>query len=64
MQIINKFNKAFQFLLRAIDIYSKYAWLFPLKDKKGIKTSNAFQKVLHKSWRKQNKIWVDKGSGF
>ena len=41
---------------------SKYSWVVPLKDKKGI--SNAFQKILDKSERKPNKIWVDKGSEF
>ena len=34
MQLINKFNKGFRFLLCVIDIYSKYAWVIPLKDKK------------------------------
>ena len=43
-----------------IDIFSKYGWAVPLKDKKG--TSIAFQKILGKSERKPNKIWVDKGS--
>ena len=35
MQSISKFNKGFRFLLCAIDIFSKYAWVVPLKDKKG-----------------------------
>ena len=47
-----------------IDIFSKYAWVFPLKDKKGISIVNAFQKILKESDRKPNKIWVDKGSEF
>ena len=47
-----------------IDIYSKYAWVIPLKDKKGIIISNSFQKILKESNRKPNKIWVDKGSEF
>ena len=47
-----------------IDIFSKYAWVVPLKDKKGISIANAFQKILDKSECKPNKIWVDKGSGF
>ena len=64
MQLIIKFNKAFRFLLCVIDIYSKYAWVIPLKDKKGIKITNAFQTVLKESNRKSNKIWVDKGSEF
>ena len=47
-----------------IDIFSKYAWVVPLKDKKGISIVNAFQKILKESDRKPNKIWVDKGSEF
>ena len=64
MQLISKFNKGFKFLLCVIDIYSKYAWIILLKDKKGIAITNAFQKVLDESNRKPNKIWVDKGSEF
>ena len=69
MQLISKFNKGFRFLLYVIDIFSKYAWVVPLKDKKGISIVNAFQKILDKSMelhseRKPNKIWIDKGSEF
>ena len=44
MLLISKFNKGFRFLLCVIDIYSKFAWVIPLKDKKGITITNAFQK--------------------
>ena len=64
MQLISKFNKGIRFLLYVIDIFSKYAWVIPLKDKRGITITNAFQKVLHESNQKPNKIWVDKGSEF
>ena len=64
MQLISTFNKGFRFLLWVIDIFSKYAWVVPLKDKKGISIVNAFQKILKESERKPNKIWVDKGSEF
>ena len=64
MQLISKFNKGFRFLLCAIDIYRKYAWVVLLKDKKGISIVNAFQSILNKCSRKPNKIWVDKGSEF
>ena len=64
MQLISKFNKGFRFLLYVIDIYGKYAWVAPLKDKKGIIIVNAFQSILKKSNSKPNKIWVDKGSEF
>ena len=39
-----------------IDIFSKYAWVIPLKDKKGVSIVNAFQKILNDSKRKPNKI--------
>ena len=57
-------NNGFRFLLCVIDILSKYAWVVPLKDKKGVSIVDAFQKILDKSRRKPNKIWVDKGSEF
>ena len=50
--------------MSVIDIFSKYAWVVPLKDKKGVSIVNAFQKILKESDRKPNKIWVDKGSEF
>ena len=56
MQLISKFNKGTRFLLCVIDIFSKYAWVVPLKDKKGITIVNAFQKILNNSTRKPNKI--------
>ena len=64
MQLLNKFNKGFRFLLCVIDIFSKYAWVIPLKDEKGISIVNAFQIILKNSNRKPNKIWVDKGGEF
>ena len=64
MQLINKFNKGIRYLLCVIDIFSKYACVIPLKDKKGVTIVNAFQNVLDKSDRKPDKIWVDKGSEF
>ena len=64
MQLLSKFNKGFRFLLCVIDIFSNYAWVIPLKDKKGISIVNAFQEILDDSKIKPNKIWVDKGSEF
>ena len=64
MQSLSKFNKGLRFLLCIIDIFSKYAWVIPLKDEKGISIVNAFQKILRESKRKPNKIWVDEGSEF
>ena len=56
MQLISKFTKGVRFLLCVIDIYSKYAWIIPLKDKKGTTITNAFQNFLDESNRKLNKI--------
>ena len=64
MQLLSKYNKGIRFLLCVIDISSKYAWVVPLKDKKGISIVKAFQSILKQSNRKPNKIWVDKGSEF
>ena len=64
MQLINKFNKGFRFLVCAIDIFSNYAWVVPLKDKKSATIANTFQKILVGSTRKWSKICVDKGSEF
>ena len=47
----------------AIDLFSKYAWIVPLKDKRGISIVNAFKKIISKG-RKPNKIWVDQGREF
>ena len=60
MQLISKFNKHIQFLLCVTDIYGKYAWVVPLKDKKRLTTTKAFQEILGESGCKPNKIWVDK----
>ena len=64
MKLISKFNKGLRVLLCVIGIYSKYAWVIPLKDKKGTTITNAFQKILKEYNRKPKKIWVDKGSKF
>ena len=47
-----------------IDLFSKYVWVFPLKDKKGVTIVNAFQSILDNSKRKPNQICVDQCSEF
>ena len=64
MQLISKFNKGFSFLLCVTDIFSRYAWVVRLKDKKGISVVNTVQKVLKESDRKPNKIWLIKEANF
>ena len=64
MQSLSRKNNGIKYLLCAIDLYSTYAFVIPLKDKKGISIVNAFDKIIKKSKRKPNKIWVDQGSEF
>ena len=62
MQSLSKYNNEIKYLLCAIDLFSKYAWVVPLKDKRRISIANAFQKIISK--RKPNKIWIDQGGEF
>ena len=55
MQSLSKYNKGNKYLLCAIDLFSKYAWVVPLKDN-GVSIINAFQKIISEG-RKPNKIW-------
>ena len=64
MQLLSRYNKGIRFLLFVIDIFSKYAWVVPLKDKKGVSIVTTFQSILKESNRKPNKIWVDKDFEF
>ena len=64
MQSLSKKNKDIKYLLCPIDLYSKYAFVVPLKDKKRISIVSAFNKIIKQSNRKPNKICVDQGSEF
>ena len=59
-QLIGELNKGFRFLLCVIE----YAWVVPLKDKKGVSVVNAFQKILDQSGRKPNKLLLTKEVNF
>ena len=61
MQSLSKKNKGIKYLLCAIDFHSKYAFVIPLKDKKGFSVTNAFDKIINQSNRKP---WVDQGGEF
>ena len=63
MQSLSKYNKGIKYLFCAIDLFSKYAWVVPIKDKKGTSIVNAFQKIISEE-RKPSKIWVGQGSEF
>ena len=60
MQSLSKYNEGIKYLLCAIDLFSKYARVVPIKDKKGTSIVNPFKNIISK--RKANKIWVDQGS--
>ena len=64
MQSLSKKNKGIKYLLCAIDLYSQYAVVVLLKDKKGISVTNGFNKIIKQSKRKPYKTWVDQGSEF
>ena len=49
MELLSKYNKGIRFLLCVIDIFSKYAWVVPLKDKKCLSIATAFQSILKQS---------------
>ena len=57
MQAFSKFNRGIKYLLAVIDVFSKYGWLIPLKDKTGA------LKTIFKE-RQPEKMWVDKGKEF
>ena len=61
MQLVSKFSEGFRLLLCVIDIFIKYPWVIPLKDKEGVTLTSPFQNNLKESNRKPNKIWIDKG---
>ena len=58
MSLISKFNKGIKYLLCVIDLFSRYAWVVPLKGKESVR----FKVFLKKSDRKPNKILVNHGS--
>ena len=63
MESLDIYNKGIKYLLCANDIFSKYAWVVPLKDKKGTSIINAFQKIISER-RKPNNIWFDQVVNF
>ena len=63
-RLLSKENKGIKYLLCVIDLFSKYAFVVPLKDKKGISITNTLNKIIKQSNRKPNKIWVDQGGEF
>ena len=63
MQQFSKWNKGYRYLLMVIDVFSKYGWIVPLKDKKGESVTEAFKTIFEEGRRPQY-LWVDKGKEF
>ena len=63
MQPWSKYNKGYKYLLTVIDVFSKYGWIVPIKDKKGETVASAFKEIM-KGGRKPENVWVDKGKEF
>ena len=64
MQSLSKYTKEIKYLLCTINLFSKYSWVFSIKDKKGTSIVNAFKKIISEGRRKPNKIWVIKIVNF
>ena len=62
MQVFAKFNRGIKYLLAVIDVFSKYRWLIPLKDKTGKSVASALKTIFKE--RKPEKMSVDKGKEF
>ena len=62
MQAFSKFNRGIKYFLAVIDVFSKYGWLIPLKDKTGKSVALALKTILKE--RQPEKMWVDKGKEF
>ena len=74
---LTKYNNNYKFILTVIDIFTKYAWAIPLKNKSGLSITNGFKTILSESpqggseslqggseHRKPEKLWVYRGSEF
>ena len=71
MQSLSKYNKGIKYLLCAVELFSKYVWIIPMKDEQGTSIANTFKKIISegseaesKGRRKPNEIWVDQDSEF
>ena len=64
MKSLSSKNKNAKYFLCVINFFTKYAWVTPVKDKKGKTVFNTFIEIVNQSNRKPNKSWVDQGRGF
>ena len=63
MQQVSKWNKGIRYFLMVLDLFSKYGWVVPLKNKKGETDAKAF-KTIFKEGRKPQYLWTDKGKKY
>lgn len=64
MHSIAEFNDGYKFILSVIDVFSKYAWMKPLKNKTALETAKAFREIISKSGRKPIYVQSDPGKEF
>jgi len=64
MRAFSESNHRVRYLLTVIDVFSKYGWILPLKDKTGKSVADAFKQIFQKSKRKPEKLWTGKGRDF
>ena len=57
-------EQGFKYCLTVIDLYTRYAWVVPLKTKTALEVKKAFETVFYKSGRRPNKLWCDNGKEF
>ena len=63
MQQFSRWNKGYRYLLMVLDVFSKFGWIVPLKDKKGETVAEALKTIL-KEGRKPQYLWTDKGKEY
>ena len=63
MQQFSEWNKGYRYLLMVLDLFSKYGWIVPLKDKKGETVTEVF-KTIFEEGRKPQYIWTEKGNEY
>ena len=64
MELLSSKNKTVKYFLSVVDVFTKYAWVKPLKYKKGKTILNVFIEIVNESNRKPNNLWVDQGTEF
>lgn len=58
---MSKGNKGYRYLLRVLEIFSKYGWILVVKNKSDETVAAVFRKLLSDTPRRPKKLWVDKG---